>query len=189
MTERNYEVYSKLNNEDINKSGFAKILKKIGIGGLMIGGGFLSIAFFILRFVYIACVGLSTLGWAIMLFKDGSIIGGLAVLFIATPLAIGLASYFFIFFLILTILSLIILVVIHIFGFSASFADVWDSIWIIIKLAILGIMAFVGVSSFIQAVKSKNLKYFFKENWFYIPFFFLLLWWFLPSFLFLLRRE
>jgi len=100
----------------------------------------------------------------------------LVALFIGTPLAIGLASYFFIFFLFLGIIALIIWGVIYLFGLDVSFGSVWDGIWLVVKMLILGGMAFFGISSFIEAVKSKNVASFFKENWFYILIFFFLFW-------------
>ena len=75
--------------------------------------------------------------------------------FIGTPIAIGLASYFFIFFLFLSIIALIIWGIIYIFGFNVSFGSVWDGIWLVIKILILVGMAFFGISSFIEAIKRK----------------------------------
>ena len=158
------------------ESFFKKILKGVGIGGLVVGGGFLYISFTILQFLFVAFAGLSMIGLAISLFSEGSIIWGLITLFIGTPIAIGLASYFFIFFLILSILALIIWGVIYIFGFDVSFGSVWDGIWLVIKVLILGSMAFFGISSFVEAVENKNVISFFKENWFYILFFCFLFW-------------
>lgn len=161
----------------IKKESFLKkIFKGVGTGGLVVGGGFLYISFTILQFLFVAFAGLSMIGLAISLFSEGSIIWGLVALFIGTPIAIGLASYFFIFFLILAILALIIWGIIYIFGFNVSFGSVWDGIWLIIKVLILGGMAFFGVSSFIAAVKNKNVVSFFKENWFYILIFLFLFW-------------
>jgi len=161
----------------IKKESFLKkIFKGVGVGGLVVGGGFLYISFTILQFLFIAFAGLSMIGLAISLFSEGSIIWGLVVLFIGTPIAIGLASYFFIFFLALSILALIIWGIIYIFGFDVSFGSVWDGIWLVIKVLILGGMAFFGVSSFIEAVKNKNVLSFFKENWFYILIFLFLFW-------------
>ncbi|MEK7076269.1 MAG: zinc ribbon domain-containing protein [Patescibacteria group bacterium] len=161
----------------IKKENFLKkVFKGVGVGGLVVGGGFLYISFTILRFLFIAFAGLSMIGLAISLFSEGSIIWGLVALFIGTPIAIGLASYFFIFFLFLAILALIIWGIIYIFGFDVSFGSVWDGIWLVIKVLILGGMAFFGVSSFIEAVKNKNVLAFFKENWFYILIFFFLFW-------------
>ena len=158
----------------IKKENFLKkIFKGVGVGGLVVGGGFLYISFTILRFLFIAFAGLSMIGLAISLFSEGSIIWGLVALFIGTPIAIGLASYFFIF---LAILALIIWGIIYIFGFDVSFGSVWDGIWLVIKVLILGGLAFFGVSSFIEAVKNKNVLAFFKENWFYILIFFFLFW-------------
>ena len=116
------------------------------------------------------------IGLAISLFSEGSIIWGLVALFIGTPIAIGLASYFFIFFLVLAILALIIWGIVSIFGFDVSFGSVWDGIWLVIKVLILGGMAFFGISAFIEAVKNKDVLSFFKENWFYILIFLFLLW-------------
>jgi len=161
----------------IKKENFLKkIFKGVGTGGLVVGGGFLYISFTILQFLFVAFAGLSMIGLAISLFSEGSIIWGLVALFIGTPIAIGLASYFFIFFLFLAILALIIWGIIYIFGFDVSFGSVWDGIWLVIKVLILGGMAFFGVSSFIEAVKNKNVLSFFKENWFYILIFFFLFW-------------
>ena len=153
-----------------------KIFKGVGTGGLVVGGGFLYISFTILQFLFVAFAGLSMIGLAISLFSEGSIIWGLVALFIGTPIAIGLASYFFIFFLFLAILALIIWGIIYIFGFDVSFGSVWDGIWLVIKVLILGGMAFFGVSSLIGAVKNKNVLSFFKENWFYILIFLFLFW-------------
>lgn len=161
----------------IKKGSFLKkIFKGVGTGGLVVGGGFLYISFTILHFLFVAVAGLSMIGLAISLFSEGSIIWGLVALFIGTPIAIGLAGYFFIFFLVLAILALIIWGIIYVFGFDVSFGSVWDGIWLVIKVLILGGMAFFGVSSFIAAVKNKNVVSFFKENWFYILIFFFLFW-------------
>ncbi|KUK66437.1 MAG: hypothetical protein XD85_0222 [Parcubacteria bacterium 34_609] len=161
----------------IKKESFIeKIFKGAGVGGLVVGGGFLYISFTILQFLFVAFAGLSMIGLAISLFSEGSIIWGLVALFIGTPLAIGLASYFFIFFLALAILALIIWGIIYLFGFNISFGNVWDGIWLVIKVLILGGMAFFGISSFVQAVKKNELVSFFKENWFYILIFFFLFW-------------
>src|SRR3989344_3911686 len=161
----------------IKKESFIKkVFKGVGTGGLVVGGGFLYISFTILQFLFVAFAGLSMIGLAISLFSEGSIIWGLVALFIGTPIAIGLASYFFIFFLFLAILALIIWGIIYIFGFDVSFGSVWDGIWLVIKVLILGGMAFFGVSSLIGAVKNKNVLSFFKENWFYILIFFFLFW-------------
>jgi len=161
----------------IKKESFLKkIFKGVGVGGLVVGGGFLYISFTILQFLFIAFAGLSMIGLAISLFSEGSIIWGLVALFIGTPIAIGLASYFFIFFLVLAILALIIWGIVSIFGFDVSFGSVWDGIWLVIKVLILGGMAFFGISAFIEAVKNKDVLSFFKENWFYILIFLFLLW-------------
>ncbi len=161
----------------IKKESFLKkVFKGVGTGGLVVGGGFLYISFTILQFLFVAFAGLSMIGLAISLFFEGSIIWGLVALFIGTPIVIGLASYSFIFFLFLAILALIIWGIIYLFGFNVSFGSVWDGIWLLIKVLILGGMAFFGISSFVQAVKNKDVISFFKENWFYIIIFLFLFW-------------
>lgn len=179
ITDNESEIIPSVVSEAITikkESFLKKIFKGVGVGGLVVGGGFLYISFTILRFLFIAFAGLSMIGLSISLFSEGSIIWGLIALFIGTPLAIGLASYFFIFLLFLVILALIIWGIIYIFGFDVSFGSVWDGIWLVIKVLILGGMAFFGVSSFIEAVKNKNVPSFFKENWFYILIFIFLFW-------------
>ena len=158
------------------KSLVKKVFSGIGVGGAVIGGGFLYLIFVVLRFLYIALSGLSVVWLAINLFQEGSIVWGLVVLIIGTPIAIGIASFLFIPLLVLTIVSLIIWGAISIFGFDVSFDSVWDSIWLVIKVLILGGMAFFGVSEFISSVKQKRIKEFFKENWFYFPLFLFLFW-------------
>jgi len=155
---------------------FKKIFKGVGTGGLVVGGGFLYVSFIILRFLFVAFAGLSMIGLSVSFFSEGAIVWGLVALFIGTPIAIGLASYFFIFFLGLSILALIIWGIISIFGVDVSFSSVWDGIWVFIKIFILGGMVFFGVSSFVEAVKNRDVLSFFKENWFYILAFFFLLW-------------
>ncbi len=163
-----------IESED-EKSFIKKIFKGAGIGGLVVGSGFLGISFYILQFLFVASAGLSMIREAILLFSKGSIISiilGLVVLFIGTPIAIGLASYLFIFFLFLSILALIIWGITYISGFDISFVSVRGGIGLIIIVLILGSLAFSGIRSFIETVKNKNVLSFFKENWFYISIFF-----------------
>lgn len=178
-TEDEGEITSDYSSQIVppKKEGFLKkIFRGVGIGGLVVGGGFLYISFTILQFLFVAFAGLSMIGLAILLFSEGSIIWGLVALFIGTPIAIGLASYFFIFFLFLAIIALIVWGIIWVFGFDVSFGSVWDGIWLVIKVLILGVMAFFGISGFVQAVKNNNVASFFKENWFYILIFLFLFW-------------
>ena len=153
-----------------------KLFKGVGFGGLYVGGGALLILFNIVQFVVPAVVGLSMIWWAITLFLEGSIIWGLLVLLIGTPIAVGIAAWVSIFLFIIGIIAAIIWGIINLFGFNVSFGGVWDSIWLAIKILILGGIAFVGVSSFVQAVKENELVSFFKGNWFYILLFFFLFW-------------
>jgi len=159
--------------EPPKESNFKKISKVVGIGGLVVGGWF----FYILQFVFVAFAGLSMILLAISLFSEGSVIQGLLVLFIGT-IAIGLASHFFIIFVILAIIALIIWGIIHIFGFGISFSSVWEGIWLIIKILLLGVMALLAIKGFIEAVREKRVLEFFKEYWWGILLFCLLLWFF-----------
>jgi len=143
------------------KSIFKKVLTGGGWGGLIAGFW----VFNILQFIFVACAGLSMVGLAIKLFIQGSIIWGLVVLFIGTPLAIALTSYFFIFFLIMAIVALMIWGLSHLFGFNVSFSNAWDGVWFGVKALILGIMFFGGIGIFISAIREKKVLGFFKEAW------------------------
>ncbi len=101
---------------------------------------------------------------------------GLLVLLIGTPIAIGIAFYAAIFLFFMGIGAAIIWGIINLFGFNVSFGSVWSIIWLVIKILILGGMAFIGVSSFVQAIKENELVSFFRGNWFYILLFFFLFW-------------
>lgn len=169
-----------LTREVPKKSIFKKIFRGAGYGSLIVGGGILYILFNILQFVVPAIVGLSMIWWAIVEFLRGSIIVGLLVLLIGTPIAIGIANWVSIPLFFLAILAVIIWGIIHLFGFSVSFGNVWDVIWLVIKTLLLGGMAFLGINEFIKAIKEKRIVNFFKKNWFYILLFFFLLWLFFP---------
>ncbi len=158
------------------KSIFKRFFKGMGIGTLVAGGGILYILFSILQFAFTAIVGLGMIGWTINLFSKGSIIFGLLVLLIGTPLAIGFSYYLFLFLLILIIFSAIIWGIARIFGLTISFASAGDFVWTIIRVLILGGMAFVGIAGFVEAIREKRALYFFKEYWLGILFFCFLFW-------------
>ncbi len=158
------------------ESFFKRIFKGVGTGGLALGGGFLYLLFIVLRFLFVAAAGLSMVGLAISLFYDGSIVLGLIALIIGTPLAIGLASYLFIFWLFFGILALIIWGIINLLGFNISFNSVWDGVWWAIKILLTGGLALLLGYMFIIAVKNKDITSFFKENWGYIILFVFFLW-------------
>ena len=153
-----------------------KLFKGVGVGGLVAGGGILFILFSILQFLFTAIPGLLMLIWAINLFSKGSIIIGLLVLLIGTPLVIGLSNWLFPIYLVLAILSAIVWGIARIFGLSISFHNVWDLVWIILWVLILGALAFFGVAGFIEAIKRNRLLSFFKESWLGIIFFCFILW-------------
>lgn len=161
---------------DEKDSLFKRIFIGVGTGGLIVGGGFLYLSFIVLRFLFVALAGLSMVWLAISLFSKGSVIWGLVALLIGTPIALGIAGYFFIFFFFLTILALLIWGIISILGFNTTFSVVWDNIWLVIKILIIGGMAYFGATEFIQSVKGKEITYYLKENWFYILLFFFLIW-------------
>lgn len=81
--------------------------KKIKSGGLVIGGISLSIFIFILEIIFVWGTGLSMVGYGISLLVKGSILWGLVVLFIGTPIAIGIAQFLFPFWAILFVLAII----------------------------------------------------------------------------------
>lgn len=146
--------------------------KGVGWSGLFAGFWI----FNILRFIYVAFMGLSMVALAIKLFTEGSILWGLVVLFIGTPIVTALAGLFFLPFFILTILALIIWGISHLFGFNVSFGSVSDIIWFGVKALILGGLALAGIAGFINAVRNKRILGFFKEYWWSILFFCLLFW-------------
>ena len=165
-----------LEKESKNKNVFKKFLKGLGLGGLYIGGGVFFVLFSILQFLVPAVAGLLMVWWAIAEFLKGSIIVGLLVLLIGTPVAIGIAHWAFIFLFFLAIFSAIVWGVANLFGLSISFGNAWDIIWLVIKTLFLGGMAFLGISGFIGAIKKKKVIEFFRGNWFYVLFFFFLFW-------------
>lgn len=162
--------------EPSKKNIFKRFFKGVGIGSLVAGGGIFFILLSILQFAFTAIIGLGMIGWAINAFSKGSIIVGLLVLLIGTPLAIGFSHYAFFFLLILAIFSAIIWGVARIFGFGISFDSAWGLVWTIIKVLILGSMAFVGITGFVEAIREKRPLYFFKKYWLGILLFCFLFW-------------
>ena len=153
-----------------------KAIKKLlpGLGqGLFMGGGCI---FQLVQFVVTAVVGLSVIWWAITLFLEGSIIWGLLVLLIGTPVVIGIAFYTAILLFFIGIITLIIWGIISLFGIDVSFSSVWGMVWFGIKILVLGGIAFAVGSSFVRAVKEKELISFVKGNWYLILLFFFLCW-------------
>ncbi|HTE49030.1 MAG TPA: hypothetical protein VK675_03935 [Candidatus Paceibacterota bacterium] len=173
----NEQEIEKVDSVFIEKKSFVKkVFSGIGIGGAVIGGGLLLLIFTVLRFLYIASAGLSMVWWAIVLFQKGSIVWGLVALIIGTPIAIGIASFLFIPLLLFSIVSLIIWSIILIFGIHTSFNNVWTWVWFVVKVLLVGAIAFFGINEFINSAKQKRIKEFFKENWFYFPLFLFLFW-------------
>ncbi len=147
-------------------NGIKKLLRGVGTGGFYVGGGAFLILFNIVQFAVPAVVGLSMIWWAITLFLEGSIIWGVLVLLIGTPIAIGIASYAAIFLFFIAIIAAIIWGIINLFGFNVSFGGVWDIIWLGITILVLGGIAFVVVSSLVEAVFKGKMNWFRRHlNW------------------------
>lgn len=158
------------------KISFRKIFSRIGIGGVVVGGSLFSLILVVIRFLYITFAGLSMVWCAIILFQKGSIVWGLIALIIGTPLAIGIASYLFLYLLLFSIATLIIWGIASIFGVHASFGNIWELLLSAVKVLIVGAMAFFGVSEFVRSIKQKRVLDFFKGNWFYFLIFLFLFW-------------
>jgi len=152
-------------------------LRSIGIGSLAIGGGVIGIIFYVLQFVYVAGAGLSTVWFAIGLFQRGSILGGMAVLLIGTPISIWIASAFFYVLFPISIIALIVWGIISVLGIVMTFENAIG--WVGGILMLLGIlfMLFTGTKDLIKAIRERQVGDFFKENLGYILLFVLFLWW------------
>jgi len=97
------------------KEKIKKILEGIGLGGLIIGGVGASIIFQILEIIFVWGTGLAVVLLGINLLIHDSILLGLLVLFIGTPIAVGIASFLFPFWIFLLIIGLIIALIRWIF--------------------------------------------------------------------------
>lgn len=90
-------------------------LKKVGQGGLVIGGvGMMGIVS-ILQILFVWGAGLTTVYLGITLLLGGSTLWGLLVLFIGTPIAVGIAQFLFPFWVLLLIGGFIWMVIKWIF--------------------------------------------------------------------------
>ena len=166
-----------LTTEPSGKENLLKrVLSGLGTGSLVVGGGIFLVILNILQFIFTAIIGLTMIWWAITEFFGGSIIVGLLVLLIGTPLAIALAHWAFFFLLFLGIFVGILWGIASLFGFSVSFWNIWDIIWLVIKILILGFIAYAGVFGFIEAIREKRISEFFKEYWWGILLFCFLFW-------------
>lgn len=155
---------------------FVKFAKGFGIGSVYAGGGILFILFQIVRFAIPAIVGLLMILWAISEFVEGSIIVGLIVLLIGTPIAVGIAGWAATFIFFLAILALIIWGISNLFGANLSFDSAWDLAWLIIKVLAVGGIGYFLIIGFMDGVKTKTIKSFLSGNWFYILGFCFLFW-------------
>jgi len=102
--------------EPLKKRGiFRKILEGIGMGGLIVGGVGFSGIMFILYIIFVWGTGLSMISYGIYLLANGSILWGLVVLLIGTPIVVGLAEAFFSLWMISLVIGLIIALIRWIF--------------------------------------------------------------------------
>lgn len=97
------------------KEKIKEILGKIGLGALTVGVLGASGIIGILRIILVWGTGLSVVSLGIYLLFNGSILWGLIVLFIGTPVAVWFASFLFPFYIILLIIGLIIVLIRWIF--------------------------------------------------------------------------
>jgi len=146
-----------------------KLLPKLGTGvgyGLFAGGGCL---FQLVQFVVVAVAGLGMIWWAITLFIDGSILLGLVVLLIGTPVAIGIAGWLAPFIFIIGIIAAIIWGAIKLFGSDVSFGHVWDIVLSVIIILFLALLAFGVLSSLFKAIFKGEMNFFRRHlNWTYV---------------------
>jgi len=171
-------------------TGVNKLMKKItdylkifgrgvGTGGLVAGYGIFYILFSLWRFLLTALAGLSMIWWAITLFYYHSIIWGLVVLLIGTPITIVVAGYFSIPLFFMFIVAGLVWLFSYAFGLNVSFATAWDIVWFIVKALILGALAFSIVAGLLAAIKERKILDFIKGFWGYIILFIFFLWLFL----------
>lgn len=155
---------------------FVRFIKGFGTGSLYAGGGVLFILFQIVQFAVPAVVGLLMILWSISEFSEGSIIVGLLVLLIGTPIAIGIARWFSIYLFFFTILLLVIWGITNLFGVNISFDNAWDIAWLTVKILVVGGIGYFLIMGFVDAIRTKTIKSFLSGNWFYIIGFCFLFW-------------
>lgn len=124
-----------------------KIFKGVGTGGLYAGGGTLVVLYSIISFAVPAIVGLGMIWESIQMFRDGSIIWGLVVLFIGTPIAVTIASWLAPFLMFAGIIALVIWGIIKAFGLNVAFDSVWSMVLSGLVILFLGWLAFSLLSS------------------------------------------
>lgn len=133
------EVYS------CKESKIKSVFKNVGYWVIGLGGFGTMWIVNILQFFFSAIAGLGSIYSAIILFKKGSILLGLIVLLIVTPLVIWVVNTFFPFWLILSILISVLWGISKIIGLNISFENffskgwniLWGLFWIILGLFLL----------------------------------------------------
>jgi len=158
------------------KNKVKRFLRGIGLGFLYVSGTWFSCLLGVVCLIFMAGAVIAVIGFAISLIISGSIFLGIIVLLIGTPIALALASYLFPFWLFLATISGIIWLVVKIFSLDISFENIMDSVWRIVSFCIYLFFTFWLAKGFIEAFKTKSVKSFLKETWFYILLFFLFLW-------------
>ena len=159
-----YQIYKFMENfetpsSEKESSNIKKTLKKFGMGSLYVGGGVFMLVFSVLRFIYVAVAGLTTIYAAIVLFSNGSIIWGLVVLLIGTSLAVAIAQLLFIPVFILSVITLLVWLVAHLFGSEVGIQNIWHSLLHSLKIALfLGVGLYLLYSVFTWIRKKTGKK-------------------------------
>ena len=91
-----------------------KFLEKLGVSGAVIGAVGFGLVISILEIIFIWGTGIAMVYFGITLLLEGSILWGLIVLFIGTPVAVAIASF--------------------LFPFWVIFLVIWGIIWLIAKI-------------------------------------------------------
>jgi hypothetical protein len=100
---------------------------------------------------------------------DGSILWGILVLLLGTPIAIGIATFLAPFLFVVGIIALIIWGAASIFGFNVSFGDIWNNIWLVILILFLASIALWMTISLFKAVFKGKINWFRRHlNWTYV---------------------
>ena len=154
------------------KGVIKKFFEFLGIGTLVAG----SWIFYIFNFLIVASTGLLMIYWAIKMFLEGSIIIGLLVLLIGTPIMVGIAQQFSVFYFLFMVIALILWAIINLFGLDISFGSVFDSTWLIIRLIGFIYLLWYVVFGLYEAIKRNELLEFLKDNWYLILFFLFVIW-------------
>ena len=136
--------------------------ERVGIGGLVVGGGFSFYCIYVITVLVCSpCRFINDMVGYCAIFTRLNIFGSNSSLNRNSNSV--LTSYLFIFIFLLNDFSVDNLRIAHLFGLNSSFDNAWGIVWLIVKLMILGGMAFAGIISFAQAIKEEISLSFFKK--------------------------